>query len=79
MTQDVIMPAFHNIWFVLQRAAPGSIIILHDRPKLLHTLRELIPQLSSRFRIVSLSQLFYAHAKAERETTPAVASEEDSE
>ena len=64
---DVLAPAAHNVWFTRERARPGCIVILHDRPKLLATLRSLLPSLSQRYKIVTLSELFMRVAEAERD------------
>ena len=55
---DVVAPTSHNVWFTRERARPGCIIILHDRPQLLEILRNLLPSLSSEFKIVTLTELF---------------------
>jgi peptidoglycan/xylan/chitin deacetylase (PgdA/CDA1 family) len=44
--------------FVLARARPGAIIVLHDRWHTPRTLERVLPQLAKRFRIVTLSSLF---------------------
>lgn len=61
---DVHMPASHNAWYVRRRVRPGCIIILHDRPKLLATLHALLPYVCRQYKVVSLSGLFEAAAKA---------------
>jgi len=61
---DTHMPAKHNAEYVRRRAKPGKIIVIHDRPKLLSTLRIVLPDLCKRFKVVTLSELFQAAAKA---------------
>eukprot|EP00929_Paragymnodinium_shiwhaense_P086635 TRINITY_DN47113_c0_g1_i1.p1 TRINITY_DN47113_c0_g1~~TRINITY_DN47113_c0_g1_i1.p1 ORF type:complete len:481 (-),score=97.73 TRINITY_DN47113_c0_g1_i1:32-1474(-) len=63
---DTHLPAFHNEAYVLMRARPGKIIVIHDRPRLLQTLRKLLPKLCTKYKVVSLSQLFEAAAKARK-------------
>ena len=64
---DVFAPAAHNVWFTRERARPGCIVILHDRPKLLETLGSLLPSLSAQYKIVTLTELFKRVAEAERD------------
>lgn len=65
---DTHMPVDHNVWYLRRRCGPGKIIILHDRPKLLPTLHKVLPDLCSKYKVVPLSTLFEAAAKAKRQT-----------
>lgn len=60
---DTHMPAKHNANYLLLRARPGKIIVVHDRPGLLSTLEAVLPQLSEKYKIVTLSGLFQAAAE----------------